>query len=200
MNDTGTHHDRDDAAGLLRRIATGDEAAMSAFYRRFAREVYAFALRQCGRPADAEDTVVEAMHEVWKSAARFTGGSQARTWLFSIARHKLIDRLRRAGPRGTVELDEVAGGLADDDEPGAFERLARAQDARALAACMERLSPQHRECVHLVFFGDLALAEVAAVQGCPENTVKTRLFHAKRNLRRCLERRLEREGSGDADD
>ena len=55
---------------------------------------------------------------------------------------------------------------------------------------MQRLSSEHRECVHLVFFMELPLAEVAAIQSCPENTVKTRLFHAKRNLKRCLERRL----------
>jgi RNA polymerase sigma-70 factor (ECF subfamily) len=189
-------NDNDEAVRLLARIAAGEEAAMADFYGRFSRQVYAFALRGCGRPEEAEDVVVEAMYEVWKSAGRFAGGSQVRTWLFSIARHKQIDRVRRAGPRNTVELDDVADGLADDG-PGAFEQLARAQDARALGACMERLSPEHRECVHLVFFGELALAEVAAVQGCPENTVKTRLFHAKRQLRRCLERRLGSKGNDD---
>ncbi|MGE5793031.1 MAG: RNA polymerase sigma factor [Bacteroidota bacterium] len=188
--------DNDEAVRLLDRIAAGEESAMADFYGRFSRQVYAFALRSCGRPEEAEDVVVEAMYEVWKSAGRFAGGSQVRTWLFSIARHKLIDRVRRAGPRHTVELDDVADGLADDD-PSAFERLARAQNADALKGCMARLSPEHRECVHLVFFGELALAEVAAVQGCPENTVKTRLFHAKRQLRRCLERRLGSEGIDD---
>jgi len=185
--------DNDEAVRLLARIAAGEEAAMADFYGRFSRQVYAFALRSCGRPEEAEDVVVEAMYEVWKSAGRFAGGSLVRTWLFSIARHKLIDRARRAGPRHTVELDDVADGLADEN-PGAFEHLARTQNAAALKGCMERLSPEHRECVHLVFFGELALAEVAAVQGCPENTVKTRLFHAKRQLRRCLERRLGSEG------
>ena len=118
--------DNDAAVRLLARITAGEEAAMGGFYGRFSRQVYAFALRSCGRPEEAEDVVVEAMYEVWKSAGRFTGGSQVRTWLFSIARHKLIDRMRRAGPRHAVELDDVADGLADEDA-GAFERLARTQ-------------------------------------------------------------------------
>ena len=51
---------------------------------------------------------------------------------------------------------------------------------------MEALSPVQRECLYLVFYEGLSLAEVAALQDCPENTVKTRLFHARRNIRQCL--------------
>jgi len=85
------------AVSLLERIARHDEAAMAEFYRTFARQVYAFALRQAGDPGDAEDAVVETMHEVWRVAGRFAGGSLVRTWLFSIARHKLVDQARLLG-------------------------------------------------------------------------------------------------------
>ena len=51
---------------------------------------------------------------------------------------------------------------------------------------MGKLSAEHRECVHLVFYEGLGLADVAALQGCPENTVKTRLFHARKKLTNCL--------------
>jgi RNA polymerase sigma-70 factor (ECF subfamily) len=59
---------------------------------------------------------------------------------------------------------------------------------------MQRLSEEHREAVHLVFYEGMALAEVATLQGCPENTVKTRLFHARLKLKNCLATLLQREG------
>lgn len=185
-----------EAVRLLERIAARDETAMADFYRTFARQLYAFAVRLGGDPGQAEDVVVETMHEVWGSAGRFAGGSRVRTWLFSIARHRLVDALRREHRGRTVALDDAAE-LAEADDADALSRLAARQRATHLAACLERLSADHRECVHLVFYAELPLAEVAAIQGCPENTVKTRLFHAKRHLRRCLEQRLGEATHGD---
>jgi RNA polymerase sigma-70 factor, ECF subfamily len=183
----GDENDR--ALALLERISAGDEAAMAEFYRLFARQVYAFALRHLGRPAEAEDVVVDCMYEVWNSAGRFGGRSLVRTWLFSIARFRLLDRIRKRGPENAVDIDDMKETLASDDE-GGFGALAERQRSEHVAHCMDKLSPEHRECVHLVFYMELPLAEVAEIQNCPENTVKTRLFHAKRNLKRCLESRL----------
>jgi RNA polymerase sigma-70 factor, ECF subfamily len=181
--------DNDNAKELLLRIAHGEEAAMSEFYGVFSRQVFAFALRQLRDPGEAEDVVVDTMYEVWKSAARFTGGSQVRTWLFSIARHKALDRLRRRPTEALTdegdEIDQVA-----DEAPAAYERLAQGETAAQVAACLETMSAAHRECLHLVFYMELPLAEVALIQQCPENTVKTRLFHAKRHMKRCLERQI----------
>jgi len=58
-----------------------------------------------------------------------------------------------------------------------------------------KLTEEHRECLHLVFYEGMSLAEVAAIQRCPENTVKTRLFHARQKIKNCLRLLLEREGS-----
>ena len=190
--------DGDDAAvALLGRIAARDQAAMAEFYRLFARQVYAFALRQLGQHSEAEDVVVDSMYEVWNSAGSFEGRSLVRTWLFSIARFRLLDRMRRRTPQESVDIDQVADVLSSDDE-GGFAALAQQQRADQVARCMEKLSPEHRECVHLVFYMEMPLAEVAELQQCPENTVKTRLFHAKRNLKRCLERRLKEDNDGRA--
>ena len=181
--------DNDQAIVLLGKIAAQDAVAMETFYREYARQVYAFALRQLGRPGDAEDIVIDTMYEVWHSAARFRGDSLVRTWLFSIARHRMLDLLRKRSPEASVDPQELADELFAEDQSG-FDALVQQQRAEHVEHCMQRLSSEHRECVHLVFFMELPLAEVAAIQSCPENTVKTRLFHAKRNLKRCLERRL----------
>ena len=67
--------------------------------------------------------------------------------------------------------------------------------ARDYQHCMGKLTEEHRECLHLVFYEGMSLAEVAAIQRCPENTVKTRLFHARQKIKNCLRLLLEREGS-----
>jgi RNA polymerase sigma-70 factor (ECF subfamily) len=184
--------DDDEARAWLERICLGDQGAMAQFYRAFAPQLHAFAMRQLGNAAEAEDVVVDTMYEVWSTAKRFAGQSLVRTWLFSIARHRLLDRLRKRRPLESVDVDELAEVLPGDEE-GGYDALARRQRAEHVAHCLETLSDEHRECMHLVFYEELPLAEVAQIQGCPEGTVKTRLFHARQKMKRCLERRLGRE-------
>jgi RNA polymerase sigma-70 factor (ECF subfamily) len=184
--------DDNEARAWLERICLGDQGAMAQFYRAFAPQVHAFAMRQLGNAAEADDVVVDTMYEVWSTAKRFAGQSLVRTWLFSIARHRLLDRLRKRRPLESVDVDELADVLPGDEE-GGYDALARRQRAQHVAHCLETLSEEHRECMHLVFYEDLPLAEVAQIQGCPEGTVKTRLFHARQKMKRCLERRLGRE-------
>jgi RNA polymerase sigma-70 factor (ECF subfamily) len=185
--------DNEVARDLLAAIVHGDERAMARFYGLFGRQVYAYLLRMLSRHDEAEDTLIEAMMEVWMHAGRFANRSQVRTWLFGIARHKALDRLRRR-PDGWVDIDDLEEVLIDENDESGFERLAREQQVGQVAYCLERLSPAHRECLHMVFFEELALAEVAEIQNVPENTVKTRVFHAKRLIKQCLERKLGHDG------
>ncbi len=172
-----------DAADLLRRMATGSEAALREFYQAFHGRVYAFALRRLRNPADAAEVLNEVMLEAWRSAARFEGRSQVLTWVLGIAHHKIIDNLRRQKSHLLNELDPE---MADDDGPTALDAIAGTQDAAQLRRCLEDLSDAHRLIVHLAFFEDLPYEEIARIADCPVGTVKTRMFHARRLLKRCL--------------
>lgn len=186
--------DNDEVLRLLGRIAQADEAAFKELYRAFSRRLYAYALRQHGDPAQAEEIVADTLYEVWKAPQRFRGESQFSTWLIGIARNKVLMAFR--GRRPDSVHDDV-GELADvlaSDEPGAFEQLAQSQRREGVRHCMDKLSEEHREAVHLVFYEGMALAEVAEIQSCPEGTVKTRLFHARQKLKNCLRLLLQREG------
>lgn len=182
----------DDARALLARIAQREEAAMRELHHLFGRRVYAFALNRLHDPTESEEVVSDTLFEVWRHPERFRGESQFSTWLLGIARHKLLDRLR-ARRTDEEDIDEVIDTLQDDG-PGALEVIAGAERRAGVKRCMEGLSDTHRECLNLVFYEELSLAEVASLQGCPENTVKTRLFHARQNIRRCLEKLLRAEG------
>jgi RNA polymerase sigma-70 factor (ECF subfamily) len=175
------------AEDLLKRIGLADQSAMDTLYRQQQRSVYAFALQFVSNPHDAEDVVVETFLEVWRHAARFAGQSKATTWILGIARHKALDKVRAREHvlLGSDEWDAIAETTPSNEETAA-DKLSRGEEAALVRECLERLPAEQRECMHLVFFHDMGLAEVASLQGVPENTVKTRLFHARRKLREWL--------------
>jgi RNA polymerase sigma-70 factor, ECF subfamily len=176
---------------LLREIAASRESALRTLYESYGRTIYRFALARLRDPADAEEVVVDTMHEVWRHPDRFRGEAKFSTWLLGIARHKALSKMRSREPEHE-DLESFDGTLESADA-GAFEILAQKQRREGVRHCMERLPEEQRECLHLVFYEGYSLHEVAMVQGCPTNTVKTRLFHARQKLRNCLSSMLARE-------
>ena len=179
---------------LLGRIEQKDEGAFRELYCAFSRKLYAYVLRQLSDPAQAEEIVADTLYEVWKAPAKFRGDSQFSTWLIGIARNKVLMHWRSRKP--DADHDDVAD-LAEQlpsDAPGAFDIMADQQRSEGVRTCVDKLGSDHRECVHLVFYQGMALAEVARIQQIPEGTVKTRLFHARQKLKQCLQRLLAREG------
>lgn len=171
---------------LIQRVAARDEAALTTLYKRMSRMIFAFSLRRLNAPDVAEEVVVETMYEVWKSASRFGGRSMVTTWILGIARHKAIDKLRSRSGEHFDPLGDEAEAVADQS-PSTYEIIATRQHAGQVSLCMEVLPDEQRECLHMVFYEDARLAEIATLQDCPENTVKTRLFHARRKMKDCLE-------------
>jgi RNA polymerase sigma-70 factor, ECF subfamily len=179
---------------LLSRIEQADEGAFRELYCAFSRKLYAYVLRQLSDPAQAEEIVADTLYEVWKAPAKFRGDSQFSTWLIGIARNKVLMHWR--GRKPDADHDDVAD-LAEQlpsDAPGAFDIMAEQQRSEGVRHCVDKLGHDHRECVHLVFYQGMALADVARIQQIPEGTVKTRLFHARQKLKQCLQRLLAREG------
>ena len=180
---------------LLARVAQRDEAAFTQLYKAFSRKLYAYALRQMSDPMHAEEIVSDTFHEVWLNPTRFRGDSQFSTWLIGIARYKTLMRLRSGRAEPPRDDLEDYTEVLPSGEAGPFEQLANRQREHNVRHCLERLSTEHRECAHLVFFEGLSLAEIAQVQDCPEGTVKTRMFHARQKLRNCLSLMLKAEGA-----
>lgn len=180
--------DNDEVFELLRAVGEGSEDAIRKLYNGYSRRIYAFALNRVRDHALAEEIVVDTMHEVWKHADRFRGESKFSTWLLGIARYKILTALRSSDP-GHEELDEEMPSECET----AFDLLAQKQRREGVQHCMGKLSPEHGECLHLVFYEGFSVKEVAEVQNVPENTVKTRLFHARQKIRNCLRLLLENE-------
>jgi len=182
-------------AALLTRIATKqDQAAFRDLYKAFSRRVYAYLLNMVNDHARAEEILVDTLHEVWRHPTRFRGDSQFGTWLIGIARNKALMVYRARRPDEIHDdLDDIAETTAAET-PDGFQVLADKQRNEGVHHCMGKLSDEHRECMHLVFFDGLSISEVAEIQRCPEGTVKTRLFHARQKIKNCLKLLLQRDG------
>lgn len=179
----------DPLAGLMERVAKADQKALADLYAQMNRKIFAFALRHVGDRDVAEGVVVETMFEVWKNAAKFGGRSSVSTWILGIARFKALDEVRRQARYSP--LDDVATAAIEDTGISAYEGLAAGETSAQLKKCIARLPPEQQECIHLAFFEELSLAEIAELQGIPENTVKTRMFHARRKLKLMLSGQIE---------
>lgn len=183
--------DNQQALALLRLVAARSETAFRELYEAMSRRVYAYAMHRLGDPASAEEAMTETLYELWRAPEKFRGEAKFSTWVLGIARHKVMDRIRA---RGAIheDIDELADLLASE-EPDAFAAVAEQERREGVRNCMEKLQDTHKECLYLVFYEGMSLAEVSAVQSVPENTVKTRLFHARNNIKRCLKLLLARE-------
>jgi RNA polymerase sigma-70 factor (ECF subfamily) len=164
---------------LLARMADGDRLAMQVFYARHHVRVFRFALRIISDHSLAEDVISEVFLDVWRQAGRFEGRSAVSTWLLAITRHKAYAALRRR----TTEFvkDDVMEAIEDTaDRPDVT--LEKETRGRILRQCLKELTPNHREIIDLVYYHEKSVAEVAQIFAIPENTVKTRLFYARKRL------------------
>lgn len=180
-------HDRE----LIERVAKGDREAFETFYHRYQRKLFAYLLRVLRRPALIEEVLDDVMLAVWQGAKRFDGRSRASTWVFGIAYHKALkalSRSRRSAERDGASLDASEGERPESPvDPGGPEAEAeRSELRRKLATAMDCLSAAQRAVVELTFYYGYSYPEVAEIVGCPVNTVKTRMFHARRLLKERL--------------
>lgn len=167
---------------LLRRVAAKERDALRTLYERHADSIAAFAKNWLGDPLEASDILHETMLEVWRSAEKFQGRSSAKTWIFSIARNKSIDRNRKSSRSIVQEIDPDIS----DEAPDPQTITERFQDAGKVRACIEKLNALHKAVIHLAFYEDLTYAEIATMEKRPVGTIKTRIMHAKKLLMHCL--------------
>jgi RNA polymerase sigma-70 factor, ECF subfamily len=169
---------------LLARISCGDKAAMKHLYELIAPGLLQFIRARTDDAAEAADVVQDAFMEVWRTAGRFEARSSVKTWVFSIARFRLIDRLRKHGREEPLDEDFEAPDMTP--QPQALAEAA--SDARQVRLCIDKLPRTQARAVRLAFYDELDYREIAAVENIPEGTVKTRIFHAKKILALCLTR------------
>lgn len=177
-----------DDVTLLDAIARSDQHAMETFYHRHSSAVYHFAFKTLNNGADAAEVMNEVMMEVWRKASSFSGNSAVKTWLLSIAHHKAVDTVRRKARHDAS--DEIPEQVDDETHCSLELAHAGAEDSERVKQCMSELKDGHRQVVYLTFFEGLSYPDIAGILDIPPGTVKTRMMHAKNQLKACLAKLL----------
>src|SRR5262249_14279116 len=166
-----------DDAGLVERVAGGDEDALGRLYDRFGQAVYSLCLRIVRDGATAEELTQEVFVRVWRSAASFQPArGRVSTWLLRIAHNLALNELRRRQSQPVVapdmDWDAASAGLADtSDESNPVLAAGMHERAEAVRHALAQLPAPQRRAIELAFFGGLSQTEVAAAQGEPLGTV-----------------------------
>ncbi len=188
---------RDDSdEALMLRYRDGEVRAFEVLLTRHRKPVYNFILRFVMDPALAEDLLQETFLRVIKGTESYERQAKFTTWLYTIARNLCVDASRRGKHRKAASLDapldeeEQGATLLDrvSDQKGAVDRqVIGKQLGERIARAVDQLAEEQREVFVLREVLDLPFKEIAAIVGCPENTVKSRMRYALEKLRDALE-------------
>lgn len=125
----------------------------------------------------------DTMLVVWRKAHTYNLRSTVSTWIFAIAFRKALKALKRLDDPVDADTDDddaSPGGLGPDSE------LMQQELRVLLSHAMSSLSAEQRAVVELTYYQGCAYREIAVIMGCPVDTVKTRMFHARRKLKALL--------------
>ena len=166
---------------LMARIADGDRQAFQDLYVTYHRRLARFLTRLTHGYPIAEEIINDTMYVVWRKAGEFRGQSQVSTWIMGIAYRQALKALKRESNAVHVPTASMDASLPVLDPA---QRTVELHEwiGRALA----QLSFEQRMVVELTYYLGLSCDEIASIMECPVNTVKTRMFHARKRLRTAL--------------
>jgi RNA polymerase sigma-70 factor (ECF subfamily) len=188
---------------LMQRIASKDREAFESLYYDYTPRIGSFMMKLLKSPELVDEAINEVMMTVWQSAERFDPAlGKLSTWLFGIAHNKalkLLERQRRHWREQTVETadselnenewEEVNAESATVDPDNPERTVLGWELGEILVWAMDRLSTEHRIVLELVFTENYTYQDIAIITDCPVNTVKTRMFHARKKLADLLAKR-----------
>jgi len=166
---------------LIRKMARGDEAALRTLVTRHHARIARFILRFAGDRNLVEDLVSDTFFAAWQQAPHFENRSSVATWLLAIARYKALSaRQRRTVP--TEAIDDVVVTALIDQAPQPDVAFEHQDSARFLRRCLAELPAEQAILIELVYYRDKSVKEAAILTKIPENTVKSRMFLARKKL------------------
>jgi RNA polymerase sigma-70 factor (ECF subfamily) len=165
---------------LIARITHADRAALKELYLLYHRRLARFLTRVTSRYDLAEEIINDTFWVVWQRAGDFRGASNVSTWIMGIAYRRGLKSLKRASVMQATAND-VAAEAAQSEEPWSGAELREWLDV-ALA----RLPAEQRLVLELAYHMGHSCEEIALIMSCPVNTVKTRMFHARKKLKLLL--------------
>ena len=176
-------------AALIERVVAGDSRAFEALYRSYFPRLTRFLERMTRRSELVEEILNDTMLVVANNAHKYNHASKVSTWIFAIAYRKALKALRDVND--PVDTDASLDDLLGPDQHEPRDEMLKVQLRRVLGEAVEALSANHRAVIELTYFQGAGYREIAEIMGCPIETVKTRMFHARRRLKALLPGRQE---------
>jgi len=180
---------------LMAALGAGDTDSLGVLVARWERPLYCFTYRLLTRPEDARDVCQETFLRVLKKAHRFRKGARFSTWMYQIALNLCRDHMRKK-KRWSVLLADAPSSL--DGNTQDLDRFASSQDPsddverrekrEVMSRALRQIPPEQREVLILKEFEGLRFREIAEILGCPESTVKSRMYYGLSGLRTVLAR------------
>ncbi len=175
-----------DLKPLVEQARAGDSRAWDRLFQRYQLPLYTYVYEWARDEQASLDLVQETFISAFRNLDGLRDDARFGSWLFGIAHQKCAQRWRRLSRERIVAVEELPEPPAEeDDNPAAW--LLRREQEEQLMSLLEQLSPAHRSVLMLHFLEDFPIEEIAAITGAPPGTVKSRLHHARRQLRALLE-------------
>lgn len=168
----------DQERDVLARVSNSDRDAMTQLFSIYHRRLFNFVYRLTSSFSVSEELVNDIMLLVWQKASTFRGESRVSTWIFGIAYRQTMRRVTR-------KQLETSSSTDVDSFPADGDSVAETEDW--ILHGLRKLPAAQQLATVLVFYLGLSYEETAAVAGCPVNTIKTRMFHARRKLKEHLQ-------------
>lgn len=168
---------------LLQLVATKDRLAFERLYSKYYPQLSRYLTRLVRRPEMVEEIVNDTMFVVWEKAEKFEGRSKVSTWITGISYFKgikALDRLRMMPEQNATSITEV------EEIEETRNLITKLGLDDWISRGLDLISIDQRSVVELTYFSGYSYQEIADVMGCPVNTVKTRMFHARRRLAELL--------------
>jgi RNA polymerase sigma factor (sigma-70 family) len=165
---------------LLARVRQREKWAFEELYRRYFKKIYRFSARILRDTSHTEDVINETMYVVWNKPFSFDGTCRLSTWIFGIAFNKAR---KYADPRMVMRAaDDDDSDEIDNNEIATNCSLELLENRELVEFALTALSDEQRAVVELTYFHDFSYREIALIMQCSENTVKTRMFYARKKL------------------
>jgi len=177
---------------LVMELKAGDTGSLGHLVARWEEPLFRFTYRLLSKPEDARDVCQETFLRILSKADRFERGARFSTWMYQIALNLCRDQMRRKKRWGRLMAvpsstdDVLLDKATSSDDPA--ETVSRDERRRAVSSALNQISPEQREVLILKEYEGMKFREIAEILGCPESTVKSRMYHGLTSLKTILTR------------
>lgn len=180
---------------LIKAISQGDTNAYAQLVNRYKDLVFTLALRMLKHREEAEEVAQDTFVKVFRSLNRFKGDSKFSTWIYKVAYNTCLDRIKKNRRYyNDVAIDEFTFNKLDVID-NALENIISEEKSALIKTCIDKLPEDSSALLTLFYFEELSLDEISKITNVESNTLKVKLFRARKKLATILEQHLQPENS-----